>query len=166
MGAEVGTCDQYLDSANPSYYKDIHPEPQMLYLEGGDPFDYGGGHTLDGVPISNHSSTGYSESWVLSRTITFDVYQGWVSLIDNPRVITLPYVGSFEITLNLPDPKSQTINQPQNSGFKLYGPGFSDEQMKILVEGLSRIKEDDCTSSMRRLRNTKSAKSSILSTSC
>jgi hypothetical protein len=33
---------------------------------------------------------------------------------------------------------------PQKSGFKLSGPGFSDEQMKILVESLGRIKEDDC----------------------
>jgi hypothetical protein len=34
---------------------------------------------------------------------------------------------------------------PQNSGFKLYGPGFSDKQMGILVDSLRTIKEDDCT---------------------
>lgn len=34
---------------------------------------------------------------------------------------------------------------PQDSGFKLAGPGFTDEQMKILVDSLRRIKQEDCT---------------------
>jgi hypothetical protein len=50
MGAEVGTSDPYLSFPEPKYL-DLRVDGQ-LYLEGGDPFDYGSGYEIDGMPVS------------------------------------------------------------------------------------------------------------------
>ncbi len=50
LGAEVPTGDPYPLDPDPTYVEMRDDEP--LYIEGGDPFDYSGGCTLDGLPIS------------------------------------------------------------------------------------------------------------------
>jgi YD repeat-containing protein len=114
-GAEVGTSDPYLNSANPSYYKDIHPEPKMLDLEGGDPFDFSGGHTLDGVPISQSQYNRIVGGLGLNRGVLADVFRVPEAFRNLSEQWTNPEFYRGSIWLMLPDPKPQTINQPQNS---------------------------------------------------
>lgn len=50
LGAEIPTGDPYPLDPDPTYVEMRDDEP--LYIEGGDPFDYSGGFTLDGLPVS------------------------------------------------------------------------------------------------------------------
>lgn len=49
LGEELGTYDPYIMLESPSY-TDVHSGP--VFIEGGDPFDYGSGCQLDGMAIS------------------------------------------------------------------------------------------------------------------
>lgn len=51
VGAEVGTADPFISDPDPNYLDIKGNEP--LYIDGGDPFDYSSGVTLDGLPMSN-----------------------------------------------------------------------------------------------------------------
>jgi hypothetical protein len=50
-GAEVGTADPWVAPLEPPTYENLKGE-QPLYIEGGDPFDYSRGLTIDGLPVT------------------------------------------------------------------------------------------------------------------
>jgi YD repeat-containing protein len=60
MGADVGTHDPFVMYSNPNYF-DMRPA-EPLFIGGGDPFDLGGGCTLDGMPYSCSSLSRMMES--------------------------------------------------------------------------------------------------------
>ncbi len=47
-----------------------------LYIEGGDPFDYVSGYTLDGMPMTRSQLQNIQTKLGTSRLIIFDIYQG------------------------------------------------------------------------------------------
>jgi hypothetical protein len=52
VGATVPTWDPYNELSGPPLYPDIVQSHEQLYVNGGDPFNYSGGYTLDGLPVS------------------------------------------------------------------------------------------------------------------
>ena len=51
IGAELGTTDPFQVQQVPTYLDLKGSEP--LFIEGGDPFDFSGGHEIDGMPVSD-----------------------------------------------------------------------------------------------------------------
>jgi YD repeat-containing protein len=50
-GAEVGTVDPWMDPVELPTYGELRGH-EPLYIDGGDPFDYTGGYSVDGLPVS------------------------------------------------------------------------------------------------------------------
>src|SRR5262249_31303281 len=49
-GAEMGTEDPWANASEPPTYVNLKGD-EPLYIEGGDPFDYTSGLTIDGLPV-------------------------------------------------------------------------------------------------------------------
>jgi hypothetical protein len=70
-GAEVGTADPWVVPQAPPTYENLKGE-EPLYIEGGDPFDYVSGYTLDGLPMTRSELNRILGKLGVSRV--FDVY--------------------------------------------------------------------------------------------
>jgi hypothetical protein len=76
-GAEVGNYDPWVDDPTPTYLEMRGQDP--LYIQGGDPFDYSGGHTRDGLPISNSEANRLAGSDAVARA----PQQDYISIVRN-----------------------------------------------------------------------------------
>ena len=179
-GAEVGTDDPWVAPIEPPTYENLKAE-QPLYIEGGDPFDYSSGLTIDGLPVTQaefnrrmqNGSAGVQVSmggrpmiFVTNQQqlshLTYDVFQVEDELRNLPqsqRWGGTYYVDTFDVDLDVGRPFARAIFShapgPQNAvptGFIL-GPSanFNYGETVILKQVYDRINKKDCTDFVNEL---------------
>jgi hypothetical protein len=153
-GAEVGLEDPWASVLEPATYENLKDE-EPLYLEGGNPFDYSAGLTIDGLPVTQaefnrrmgNGSAGVQVSvggrpiaFVTNqhqlRQITLDIFQ-----VDN-ELAGLPqsqrwggtyYVGTIDILLDFQDRVGPTPVPSEVWSAKPDVPGVRDKLHEMLT---------------------------------
>ncbi|MGZ5483994.1 MAG: hypothetical protein ACXWID_18710, partial [Pyrinomonadaceae bacterium] len=150
-GADADVLDPYLFEPPP----EENQGSLISYGSFGDVSQLGTTYSWDGIPMPA------DELFQMMNTLLHGRFGIAQALMRGTRVIgtrTITAIGHFDddhggdiaVNITMPiygtDPMAMGLlfTEPQNSGFKLRGPGFTDEQMGILVESLTRIQEDDC----------------------
>jgi YD repeat-containing protein len=148
LGGYVGFADPFVQNPNTTY-DSLHPN-EALYLEDGNPFDPGGGCTLDGLPVSCGWAAGRAASgaaveaplrdaipvWFKGElTLAFfqafaDGYAGYVP--GNAR-----YAGEGHIRSINPPKLVQGGYHPDTNLAALNGVGGSDDPQVVLARGSS-----------------------------
>lgn len=166
-GGEVPTSNPYAWAEGYSDWKFGSP----IYIDGGDPFDYSSGRSIDGLPVSeaefqrrlgkdvgigtfvNGKSAGFVN--LTGRTflnrVTFDVFRPPNELADHPELWGDYYDHSFEEGIDMvgsQTTKRQTT-KPQNVGFNMA------EITKRINQTLSN---PDCLSFYQRILSSASPK--------
>jgi YD repeat-containing protein len=111
-GAEVGVVDPWATIEVPATYENLKKE-EPLYIDGGDPFDYVSGFTLDGMPMTRSQLDRILGKLGGSSFLIFDVMQG-VRVFDSINRAWVWPIGTISIDLqgkkkrpNAPRPQPQ-----------------------------------------------------------
>ena len=165
-GAEMGTDDPLANVVEPPTYENLKGE-EPLYIEGGDPYNYSGSLTIDGLPVSQaefnrrmqNGSAGAQVSvggrpmvFVTNQQqlqhVTLDIFQVDNELQGRPqsqRWGGTYYMGTIDMNISFAGPAPFVGSQPQNTGFNLgKSAGFNDDQKTILGQVYNRINEKNC----------------------
>lgn len=126
-GAEVGTEDPWVAPEEPPNYENLKGS-EPLYIEGGDPFDYATGVTIDGLPASKAQIARMLGKAGASRTIISEKY-----LVD-PRMLDLigdkafHYAGMIAVELPNVSQSQRAANPatPQNPNEIKINQAFGD----------------------------------------
>jgi len=111
QGAEMGTGDPFILLENPTYEYIKKEEP--LYIDGGDPFDYVSGYTLDGLPMSRSQLNRILGKLGGSRTLLFDVMQG-TPVLDTTNQFWVWPIGTLSVELaNYDHPQGMRNQSPR-----------------------------------------------------
>jgi len=146
-GAEVGTEDPFQFQPDPTYLDVIGPS-QPLYIEGGDPFDYSTGYTLDGLPMSKSQVNRTLGKAGASGLLLFDAYRIPEAFHGdlNEGLLAEFYSGTYGVSLRNSAPQSSTTPEtPQNSGFRFgSNANFSNGEKERLQNAFNKLKSKEC----------------------
>jgi hypothetical protein len=133
MGADVGKSDPFLVDPNPSYLE--MRGDRYLYVDGGDPFDYSSGLTLDGMPVSFSTIQRLAESGSITHGLDIvTTFVGGVVVIGGARKIAGTIGGEKSDLWDIFSPKvtlwpALQAQQKQSSGGRkepCLAPNFAD----------------------------------------
>lgn len=108
-GAELPLSNPYGDWLSYAEMKFAQP----LFIEGGDPFDYVSGYTLDGLPMSRSQLNRIRARTGIGQQLWFDVFRG--KNIDDFPVPFLTYYDSFYVELQDDRPRKRNAPTVKNA---------------------------------------------------